>query len=267
MTGWGMQAPEREQLDELARLSRDVLGTALVGVYLYGSAVLGGLRPRSDLDLLVVAARPTTPEQKRALIDGLLAHSTWPSRAGALRSVEVVVVIARDVRPWRYPPRMDFLFGGWLRAAFRAGELQPWGSPLNPDLAPLLALARERGVALVGPPPAEVLDAVPFGDLVRASVAELDHALAELPGDTRNILLRLARIWYTLTTGEIAAKDVAAAWVLDRVGPEHHEVLRRARAGYLGTEDDRWDDIADATRTFAEHAAAEIRRLADERAP
>jgi streptomycin 3"-adenylyltransferase len=262
VTAWGLAEPEQVQLADLTRLLQAALGPTLVGIYLYGSAVLGGLRPRSDLDLMVVTDRPTSPDAKRALIAGLLAHSTWPSQAGRLRSVEVTIVVAADVRPWRYPPRMDFQFGGWLRPAFEAGELEPWGSPMNPDLAPLLALTRERGVALAGPPPAEALDAVPRADLRRASVADLERLLGHLPDDTRNILLTLARIWCTLATGEIVAKDEAATWVLERVGAEHREVLRRARAGYLGTEDDQWAALGGATRAFATDAAAEIRRLA-----
>ena len=39
-----------------------------VGVYLHGSAVLGGFRPdRSDLDVIVVCARPLSPDQRAGL--------------------------------------------------------------------------------------------------------------------------------------------------------------------------------------------------------
>ena len=36
-------------------------------------------------------------------------------------------------------------------------------------------------------------------------------------GDVRNSLLTLARIWYTLATGGIESKDVAAAWAIERL--------------------------------------------------
>jgi predicted nucleotidyltransferase len=263
VTAWGLEQPERDQLERLTVLLRDTLGDTLIGVYLYGSAVLGGLRRFSDLDLMVVIDRPTTRKEKRALIDGLLAHSTWPSEAGRLRSVEVTMIVAADVRPWQFPPRMDFQFGGWLRPAFVAGELEPWGSAVNPDLAPLLALTRERGVALAGPPPEEVLDHVPYADLVRASLADLDRLCAGLAGDTRNIVLTLARIWCTLATGDIVAKDAAAAWLLPQLPNVHREVLRRARAIYVGDEEERWEDLGAAVTAYGAYAAEEIRRLAD----
>ena len=52
-----------------------VLEQAVPGAYLHGSAVLGGLRPYSDLDVLAVSARCTTPEEKRRLVDRLRAVS------------------------------------------------------------------------------------------------------------------------------------------------------------------------------------------------
>ncbi|GAA2611946.1 hypothetical protein GCM10010304_75240 [Streptomyces roseoviolaceus] len=45
-----------------------------------------------------------------------------------------------DVRPWRYPPTCDFLYGDWLREECERGVTP--GSKPSPDLAPLLTLAR-----------------------------------------------------------------------------------------------------------------------------
>jgi predicted nucleotidyltransferase len=47
----------------------------VLGAYLYGSALAGGLRPRSDLDVLVLVRRELTIEAKRRLAEGLLAIS------------------------------------------------------------------------------------------------------------------------------------------------------------------------------------------------
>jgi hypothetical protein len=42
---------DARQLERVVELVREVLGPDVLGVYLFGSAVLGGLRPESDLDL------------------------------------------------------------------------------------------------------------------------------------------------------------------------------------------------------------------------
>ena len=77
------------------------------------------------------------------------------------------------------------------------------------------------------------------------------------------MLLTLARIWCTLASGEIRAKDAAAAWALERLSEEHRPALAHARAGYLGAEDDRWDELGGDVRQLAEQMVAEIRSVSE----
>src|SRR5437660_1423763 len=63
------------QIQLLLQGVRDVLRSDLVGAYLHGSAVLGGFRPDSDIDVIVLSTRRTTADEKRALIDLLLSLS------------------------------------------------------------------------------------------------------------------------------------------------------------------------------------------------
>lgn len=251
------------QTEDIVRLVRQVLGDDVVGMYRHGSAVLDGLRPSSDVDVLVVARRHTTTAQRRALVDGLLPISGSRARHGPARPVELTVVVQSEVRPWRYPPSCEFLYGEWLRADFERGETP---SPVpSPDLAPLITIALLGNSALCGPPPADVLDAVPPHDLARAIVAEVPDLLAELEADTRNVVLTLARIWTTLATGAIRSKDAAAAWVLTRLPAEHQPVLAHARAVYAGDEEERWDDLAARVRPCVGHLVGAIERLAAQR--
>lgn len=247
---------ERRQLDRVVALVRDVLGDDLLGAYLYGSAVLGGLKAGSDLDVMAVATRATTDEQKRRLAGGLMEISGRPRR------VEVTIVVQSAVRPWRYPPRLDFQYGDWLRDRFEGGNLEPWAERAHVDLVTLLAMTRRASAPLVGPPPTEVLDPVPHEDVVRATAGDVDWLVGEVEADTANALLTLARIWNTLATGEIPSKDAAADWALERLPDRHRPALERARDVYLGEAEDRWDDLAPA-RAAARHVASEIERLKD----
>ena len=80
------------QLEQVVTIVRDVLEGDLAGAYLFGSAVLGGVRPRSDLDVLAVSGGdPPEPP----------------------RPVELTIVAQPDVTPWRYRPRRDFQYGEW----------------------------------------------------------------------------------------------------------------------------------------------------------
>ncbi len=252
---------DREQLDRFLALVRDVLGPDVVGAYLFGSAVLGGLRPESDLDLLVVSKRRTTHETKHRLVDRLLRISGRRTPEGRWRRVELTVVVEREIKPWRYPPSFDFQYGDWLRREFESGNLAPWPTTTNPDLASLITMALLADTPLLGPSPSDVFDPVPHDDLLTAIVGDIDGLVRDLDEDTRNVILTLARIWSTVATGVIRSKDAAADWALARLPEEHREVLARARACYLGDLEERWDDLRPRVRPHADHVVAEIIRL------
>ncbi|PNG23204.1 aminoglycoside adenylyltransferase family protein [Streptomyces cahuitamycinicus] len=230
--------PDQPHTDHLVQLLRTILGASLLGVYLHGSATLGGLRPHSDVDVLAVVREPTSHEQRRLLTEELLKVS---GVGEGLRPVELTVVVQDGVRPWRYPPACEFLYGEWLREDFERG-MTPAPGP-NPDLAPVLTMVLLADAPLLGPGPAELLDPVPAADLRRAIVAGVPELMEQLAADTRNVLLTLARVWSTLDTGGIRSKDAAAEWAAGRLPAEHRPVLARARGVYLGDEEERWGDL------------------------
>lgn len=250
------------QIRDVVDLVGDVLGAEVIGVYLHGSFVLGGLRPASDVDVLVVSRRRMKDRERRVLLEGLLQVS---GMGAGVRPVELTVVSRPDVRPWRFPPVGDFLYGEWMREEFEAGEVPQPAS--MPDLALLVTMALAGGHPVVGPPPAQVFDPVPHVDLVRASVAGIPELLGDLDGDTRNVVLTLARIWTTLATGEIRPKDTAADWVLARLPPEHRPVLEHARRLYLTCRysEEAWsDDLKAGVHPYADQVLVEIGRLSQE---
>ncbi|MBI4220234.1 MAG: DUF4111 domain-containing protein [Chloroflexi bacterium] len=200
------------------------------------------------------------------MVAGLLRASGRydPSTTKAIegrRPLDLTIVVEPEIRPWRYPPSFDFQYGEWLRRDFEGGNLEPWPTTTNPDVASLITMALQANRPLFGPPPGEVLDPVPRADYMRAIASEVGPQLKGLDGDTCNGLLTLARIWATVSTGELKAKDDAATWAISRLPEEHRPVLARARAIYLGEEKDRWEDISAQFRSCADYLAREIRRV------
>jgi predicted nucleotidyltransferase len=252
---------DQQQLDRVVKLVREVLGPDVVGAYLFGSAVLGGLRPQSDLDVLVVSTRPTSRAEKQRLVDPLLAISGRRAGEGRRwRRVELTIVVESEIKPWRYPPSFDFQYGDWLRREFESGNVEPWPTTTNPDVAALITMVLLADRPLFGPPPATVFDPVPQEDVVRANVGDIDALLDDLEPDTTNVVLTLARIWTTVATGDIRSKDSAADWALERLDRDHRAVLVRARAIYIGEAEDRWDDLQPRLQPHVEHVVAQIRR-------
>ena len=57
------------------------------------------------------------------------------------------------------------------------------------------------------------------------------------------MLLTYARIWSTLTTGEIRSKPAAADWVMNLLPEECQPVMMREKSICIGEESEYFDDI------------------------
>jgi len=245
----GLSETINAQLDETLDALREVLGSDLIAAYIYGSATLGGLKPRSDVDVLAVAQRPTMSDERRSLGDRFRLISARPSATNPRRSIELTIVVAGDVNPVRQPPRTDFQFGEWLRSRFDDGQVDP-ENPNDTDLVVLLTEALQHARPLLGPPAAQLVAAVDRNTLESSMLATLPALLApdKVATDTANVLLTLARIWITLATGEIAPKDVAADWASARLEPKSRWALEKARETYVTGAYDDWDVAPEVAR-------------------
>lgn len=96
---------------------------APVGLYLTGSSCDGGLRPGSDLDILLITRAPLQVRDRRMLIEHLLRYSGSGATRQPGRPIELTSLVLDDIKPWRYPAMRDFLYGEWLRADYEAGLL------------------------------------------------------------------------------------------------------------------------------------------------
>lgn len=155
-----------------------------------------------------------------------------------------------------FPPVYEYTYGEWLRAAMESGNIS--SACADPDLALLLWQAQTYGGAL-----SEWIEPVSPADIRRAIAGALPALLQNLVGDERNVLLTLARMWFTLETGALAAKDKAAAWALTRVPPPFSEPLRLARSGYLEECREDWRGRDDQLRPLVRFLKERIEQLAE----
>ena len=235
----------------------------VVGVYLYGSSIAGGLRHESDVDLLVVSRRSLSTPERCVITDLLLRYSGRRATVEPGRPVELTSVVHSELTPWSYPPRCDYQYGEWLREEITAGQL-PAAHP-DPDLAILLIAARSASEPLRGPALDQIIDPAPTADLRRAIRDSLQPLLGYLEGDERNVLLTLARMVVTLETGEIVPKDEAARRVMSGLSQGCREVLNLARRGYLGEAADDWTHLRDQARETADCLASPYSRAVSPR--
>jgi streptomycin 3"-adenylyltransferase len=242
----------------LARLVvQRCLKDSLLAIYLHGSAVTGGLRPNSDVDLLAVIEQPISHAVRIHLVNQLMAVSgRYPAPADGPRPLELVIFQRAELARLAYPPRSEFVYGEWLRGAFEAGDVPHPVS--DPQFTLLLAQARNEAKALIGPDLTALLPIIPQVEVCRAIGDAYPMLLDGLQGDERNVLLTLARMWRTLAQGDFVPKDVAAAWAIPRLPVEFALLLARAREEYLvGTHHD-WQAQRQAVRQLAQELGARV---------
>lgn len=241
---------------------RELLGNSVIGVYLYGSAVMGGLRNGSDVDVLVVTKNNLSEIARRKLANSLMIISGktgYTENTDFVRPLEVTVVNRDDIVPWKYPPRKEFIYGEWLRSEYEQGYIP---EPVqDSDLAILLYQARHRSVPLFGSEASEILDFIPMADIRRAMRDCIPGLMDWLKGDERNVILTFARIWVTAATGEIIPKDEAAKWALPHLPPKYAELLDLAGEAYRGERIDKWDGMDKETFELAHYMKNEIESI------
>lgn len=267
----GYRGPVDVDLDPLLAFVDAEDPGGVVGLYLYGSAVTGGLRPESDVDLLMVTRRSLSAAERGALTTRLLALSGWSGHAerfpevASRRPLELTSLVADDLLRADHPPRRDYQYGEWLRERIGGGEY-PAAEP-DPDVPILVRTAWTGHRVLRGAPLADAVRE-PSADAVRRAMLDLiPQILVGLDedddaGETRHALLTLARILTTLETGRIVPKDEAADHVIAGLPAEHRSALRLARDEYRGAVTVDWAAGMEEARATAGWMAEAARRPA-----
>lgn len=231
-----------EILHTLRLQIQQTLGAQLVGLYLYGSLVTGDFDPAiSDIDLLAVTSRQIGDETFERLdrmhSAFVAAHPAWNDRIEiaylaqpaleTFRSQRSTIAIISPGEPFH------------LKAAGKDWLINWW-------------VVRNYGVALCGPPPAEVIAPIAQAEFLRA-VRDQVHAWGGYIGETRcsrpfqaYAILTLCRALYATTNGAQVSKRRAALWAAERF-PAWSALIHNALAWRTA-----WREPADPEATFAQ---------------
>src|SRR5258708_12531002 len=230
----------------------------LLGVYLYGSSIIGGLQRYSDIDLFAVTVRSATLKEKNGLAKELLGISgVYPG--AEKRPIEMTIVVKSEVNPWHYPPSFDFQYGEWLRSQFESSNIEPWPTKIRADLALSITQVLLASRTVYGSEPGQLLTKVPYKDFVNAMTEQLDSLRNDLDTDTRNVLLTLARIWRTVRTDSISSKQKAAEWAIEQLPDHFRPVVQRALKTAAGDQEETWNDLKKYISACADFIVDQIR--------
>jgi hypothetical protein len=214
---------ERSYLATLTRELQQRLPDTLVGVWLFGSASLGAYQPgASDLDVQVVVEASPTARALRDLATAL-AHRNLPCPA---RCLELVCYPRHGVDGRRAAPEfcLNFNTGAAMtdRIVLSPRQESPHWFVLD------VALGRQSGVALVGPPAASVFAPIPRAALLEAMRQSLRWHEHNEPRSA-NAALNALRGWRYAVTGCLGSKPAALDWAGAVLPAPSLEALRGAR--------------------------------------
>ena len=223
-------------LHELLDGVRKILGDQFVGLYLDGSLALGDFDEDSDVDFVVITESEVADEKAsddtfcrlQVLHDRLAIGGTYWAT-----NLEGSYVSRRALR--RHDPanllhpNIERGMGERLKMALHdeSWNVHRW-------------VLRERGIAIVGPAPRDLIDPVAADELQRNAAATMEGWATELLASPEQIsslgyqtytVLTVCRILYTLHSGTIASKPVAARWAQETLGEPFTSLIERAWFG------------------------------------
>ena len=250
-----------EALRELLVHAQTILGSHFVGMYLSGSLALGDFNPHSsDIDLVIVTDALLSDDLFAALQEMHARFagggSPWAAKLEAVYIPEPA--LRRDAPTGaEYPVLekgralvMDHLESGWSVQCYTL---------------------REHGLAVAGPEPRTLVDAVDPNGMRRAGSGIAGMWLEQARADPSwlawfrrreaqaFVVLTLCRLLYTLESGAVASKPGAARWAKQAVGPRWAGLIERALAGQQDSTEIP-DRDADETVALIQHTVDRFRQ-------
>lgn len=193
---------------QVAVVSRRALGSRLAGAYLHGSAVLGAFTPsRSDVDVLLVVSEAVPRAALESLGFALGRDRLRSPSCGLELDVLTAETAAAPERPTPFQLVMS---------SGQDGHRVTLGEDHGPyeDGVLHLAMARAAGLALAGPPPAELIAPVPRELVLGQLLDELDWSSVNASAAYQ--ALGAARAWMYAEEDRIGSKLDAERWARGR---------------------------------------------------
>ncbi|MCX4734362.1 aminoglycoside adenylyltransferase domain-containing protein [Streptomyces sp. NBC_01363] len=183
------------------------LRSDLVGVYLHGSAVLGGFHSsRSDIDVLAVVEESGTAAAQQAMGEAIAATARQCPGTG----LEMSVITAATASVLG-----ACLFEVHINTTVDETEIVTGaGGSGDPDLILHSAVCRSHAISVLGPMPARTFGPVPRDRILAAMVGDLQWALDR--GSAAYAVLNACRAIRFAEEGRLCSKLDGAEWYTAR---------------------------------------------------
>lgn len=242
-------------IDAFVSAAQAAFSGRLAGVYLHGSAAMGGYNPAvSDLDFIVVVDRPPDDAARRDFMRRVVALDAEAPGKG----IEMSVVTRDACAPFAWPTPFELHYSRAHTAWYRRDpeDYLEKMRGTDADLAAHFTVIRARGVCLCGAAIGEVFGEVPEQAYVDSILSDVCDAPRDIDGETMYLTLNLARVLAYLEDRAVLSKREGGAWALERL-PEYRPLIEDALSEYEGTAKPAYD--VGLARAYARDVLGRIR--------
>lgn len=221
-------------VDELVAKLQVSLGSNLVGVYLHGSLAMGSYyRPKSDIDLIVVAESKMSIENRKAVAEVVAKHSQQKPTTG---NIELSVITADTAKKIPVPVPFEVHYSTEWHDKILSGDVDYRKTKTDIDLQSHLAYVKQRGVVLQGKPIDEVFGEIDWQVFMAGVIDDFnwiveDKHILETPFYA---VLNICRVLQLVAENiqQVHSKDEGGEWALQNLPEQHHAIIQQALDAY-----------------------------------
>ncbi len=221
--------------------SQAILGSALVGIYLHGSAAMGCFHEKkSDVDLLIVVNGELSAETKRRYMDMVVELNQYAPEKG----IECSIVREAVCRPFVYPTPFELHFSAahleWYKTD--PSDYIHRMNGVDKDLAAHVTITRHRGKCLCGKEIPEVFGNVAPEFYFDSIWNDIAHAGEEIMENPTYIILNLCRVLAYKRDALILSKQEGGNWGIANIPPKYHALISQALEEYTSGRSQKWEE-------------------------
>lgn len=240
----------RDLLLRFARMSREVFGNNLTGIYLHGSAVMGCFHPRkSDLDLIAVVKGDIPNPAKLEFMRNVIKYNEEAPAKG----MELSVVKREYCNPFVYPTPFELHFSAAHLRRFRENpeDYIEKMRGTDRDLAAHFTILKKYGTVVWGDAIDRVFGEVPREDYMDSILSDVGEAREGMLRDPMYFTLNLCRVAAFLREGLILSKKAGGEWGLHTLPGEFHPLIDDALKSY--NSDGQMEISPERAQSFADY--------------
>lgn len=220
----------RRVLRELLSAVQSIIHDNLIGLYLHGSLAMDCYNSRSsDIDIIVVAGKSLSEEQRRRVIE----HLKGVCSKG--RRIELSIVCQEAIRNPRYPMIVDLHFEYWGNI-FENGR--------DKEILSNLYTTKERGFCVWGAPIENVFSEISAEYHLKSVMEDIQHTRKYLHEKQQLLgydvtvywILGSCRILAFIREQKVLSKLEGGQWGIVNLPKVYHELIGQALSSYRVTK-------------------------------